>query len=111
MVEIPFQTNHPTASEQKNGRENRLFGLLPRILPSCQFPTKPHLVGNRPTLYPTYCGDKKNFQKSYKDDIPHVNPQKTPHRLWKNHHLFAAVNNFYYVKDAKEEKRIQRGNN
>src|SRR3974390_3389483 len=92
MVEILFQTNHPTASEQKNGRENQLFGLLPEILPSCRFTAKPHLVGNRPTLYPTYCGDKKNFQKSYTNDIPHVKARKTPRLCCKNRNLFAAVN-------------------
>jgi hypothetical protein len=31
---------------------------------------KPHLVGVKKTLYPTYCGCKKIFQKSYASDIP-----------------------------------------
>jgi hypothetical protein len=65
-----FQTNHPTASEQKNGREINFFGLLSEISPIDWFSAKPHLVGNTATLYATYSGDKKNFQKSYGNDIP-----------------------------------------
>jgi hypothetical protein len=69
-LKFHFQTNRPTASGQKNGREINFFGLLPEILPIRQFPVKPHLVGNNATIYPTYCGDKKNLQKSYTNDIP-----------------------------------------
>jgi hypothetical protein len=49
-------------------------------------------VGNSATLYPTYCGDKKNFQKSYTNDIPRVKTGKTPRRRCLNHNLFAVVN-------------------
>src|SRR5690348_5570475 len=92
-LKFRFHTNHPTASGQKNSRENQLFYPLPKTLPICQFSAKPHLVGNIPTLYPTYCGDKKNFQKSYTDDIPQVITGKTPRPYCKNRNLFAAVNN------------------
>jgi hypothetical protein len=78
MVKFRFQTNRPTASEQKNGRENNFLGLLPGISPTYKFPAKPHLVGNTATIYPTYSGDKKNFQKSYENDIPRIKIRKTP---------------------------------
>jgi hypothetical protein len=76
-LKFRFQTNHPTASEQKNGRENQLSSLLCEVLPTCSLPAKPHLVGNGATLYPTYCGDKENFQKSYTNDIPRAKPGKS----------------------------------
>jgi hypothetical protein len=31
-------------------------------------------VGNDENIRTTYCGDKKNFQKSYKNDIPKQHP-------------------------------------
>jgi hypothetical protein len=65
-----FATNHPTALTQKTGRENQLLSPLSKLSPTAQFQAKPHLVGNSGSLYPTYCGSKKNFQKSYNDDIP-----------------------------------------
>jgi hypothetical protein len=68
-----FATNHPTALTQKTGRENSLFRPFLRLSPTARFQAKPHLVGNRASLYPTYCGDKKNFQKSYGNDIPKQN--------------------------------------
>jgi hypothetical protein len=73
-VEIYFATNHPTALTQKTGRENQLLSPLSKFSPTAQFQAKPHLVGNRASLYPTYCGDKKNLKKSYWNDIPKQNP-------------------------------------
>jgi hypothetical protein len=49
-------------------------------------------VGNSATLYPTYCGDKKNFQKSYTNDIPRLKTAKTPRLRCLIRDLFAAVN-------------------
>jgi hypothetical protein len=70
-VEIVFQTNHPTVSKQKISREKfHIYALLFRPSPTAQLSAKPHLVGNVASLYPTYCGDKKIFQKSYDSDIP-----------------------------------------
>jgi len=63
MVEISFSDKSPDrlTTEKRSGKQ--LFGLLPEILPSCRFPAKPHLVGNIPTLYPTYCGKQEKFSK------------------------------------------------
>ena len=61
-----FVTNHPTALTQKTGRENQLLSPLFGFSPTAQFQAKPHLVGNSGSLYPTYCGDKKNIEKSYR---------------------------------------------
>jgi hypothetical protein len=69
-----FATNHPTALTQKTGRENQLHSPLSGFSPTAQFQAKPHLVGNSASLYPTYCGDKKNLKKSYWNDIPKQNP-------------------------------------
>src|ERR1035437_6856996 len=69
-----FVTNHPTALTQKTGRENQFFSPLSGFSPTAQFQAKPHLVGNIERLYPTYCGDKENFKKSYWNDIPKQNP-------------------------------------
>jgi hypothetical protein len=92
MVEITFSDKSPDrlSAEERSGKST--FGLPPGIPPSCRFSAKPHLVGNIPTLYPTYCGDKKNFQKSYTNDIPRVIAGKNPRLCCKNHNLFAAVN-------------------
>jgi hypothetical protein len=68
-----FVTNHPTALTQKTGRENQLSSPLSGFSPTAQFRAKPHLVGNRRSLYPTYCGDKENFQKSCWNDVPKQN--------------------------------------
>jgi hypothetical protein len=64
-LKFNFQTNHPTVSNQKNGRESQFFSPLFGFSPTAQFQAKPHLVGNRASLYPTYCGDKKKMGKSY----------------------------------------------
>jgi hypothetical protein len=70
-VEIVFQTNHPTVLKQKISREKLHFNApFLRSSPTAQLSAKPHLVGNDVSLYPTYCGDKKNFQKSYNREIP-----------------------------------------
>jgi hypothetical protein len=68
-VEISFQTNHPTVSNQKTVGKIKLSNPLFRFSPTAPFPAKPHLVGNVGSVYPTYCGGKEIFKKSYEGVI------------------------------------------
>jgi hypothetical protein len=45
-VEIVFQTNHPTVSEQKTGREKSTFRPIFEAFANRPIPSEPHLVGN-----------------------------------------------------------------
>ncbi|MGA2802710.1 MAG: hypothetical protein ABSE97_10145 [Verrucomicrobiota bacterium] len=64
-AEISFQTNHPTVSNQKTVGKIKFLTPLFRFSPTAPFPAKPHLVGNGESIYPTYCGGKEIFEKSY----------------------------------------------
>jgi hypothetical protein len=87
-----FATNHPTALTQKTGRENQLLNLLSGFSPTAQFQAKPHLVGNSASLYPTYCGDKKNLKKKLRERYSQTKHGKSPRLHCTNDNLFAAVN-------------------
>jgi hypothetical protein len=69
-VEIVFQTKHPTILKLKTGRENQLFCPFFKYSPTASFLGETPFSGHKKRLYPTYCGCKKIFRKSYTNDIP-----------------------------------------
>jgi hypothetical protein len=66
-VEILFSNKSPDRLHPKDRSGKSIFSPLSRFSPTTQFQAKPHLVGNKTSLYPTYCGDKEKIEKSYKN--------------------------------------------
>jgi hypothetical protein len=66
-VEILFSDKSPDRLNSKDWSGKSIFSPLSEFSPTAQYQAKPHLVGNEASLYPTYCGDKKKMEKSYRN--------------------------------------------
>jgi len=69
-VEILFSNKSPDRLYTKDWSGKSNFQPAFRVFANRPIPSETPFSGQCGSLYPTYCGDKKNLQKSYNDDIP-----------------------------------------